>query len=419
MNANIKTRTNIDLASVAEPSVAELSAAVTIVGDVRLAMRSEQTRADIANLLDTAKAITAITNADGRQQAHTLLMLFVKARTAIDGRYEEVSASVRSFLDDARSERGDLKQLFADQEARIRKLRDDYDAEQARIKREKAEAEQRRKEAIEARIEEIRNLASEAVGKSAAEIAAVIERATAIAIDDTFAEFKSKAESVQKMTLDKLRYFHQAALDSEEKARELEQQRADLARQKAAEEIRQAQEREHLAEERRAAQKAAAAEAARQAEVWRRQQAEQEAENARVRAEQEAAAQAERERLAEEASQLEVRRQEQEALEQRQREEREAEESRIAEARQALEREQAALKDEQAVQAPVVVESVSKPESPSIVTASNSEFAWTKTARPSDEAILEILVRALSVDRNTVIEWLCEMDMSKLVRSAA
>jgi len=106
-------------------------------------------------------------------------------------------------------------------------------------KKAREEAEQRRKDAIEARIEEIRNRATEAMGKPSADIAALIEQTTAIAIDDTFAELKSKAESVQKMTLDKLRYFHQAALDSEEKARELAEQEKRLAAERESQRLRE------------------------------------------------------------------------------------------------------------------------------------------------------------------------------------
>lgn len=106
-------------------------------------------------------------------------------------------------------------------------------------KRQREEAEQRRKDAIEARIEEIRNRASEAMGKPSADIAALIEQTTAIAIDDAFAEFKSKAESVQKMTLDKLRYFHQAAVAAEEKARELAEQEARLRADREAQRLRE------------------------------------------------------------------------------------------------------------------------------------------------------------------------------------
>lgn len=233
---------------------AEPSTALMVVGDVKLAMRSEQTRRDIAQLLQDAGSITSITNADGRQQAHALLMLFVKARIAIDGRYEEVSVSVRSFLDDLRDERGDLKESFAQSETRLRKLRDEWDTKIADEKRLKAEAEQRRKQAIENRIEEIRATREEAIGKKAAEIAEIIATVEGIAIDETFAELKLQADSAKSMTLGKLRYLHTAAVNLETEQKRLQEVRERLDREKAEQDAAAAVERERIAEEQRAAQ---------------------------------------------------------------------------------------------------------------------------------------------------------------------
>lgn len=157
-----------------------------------------------------------------------------------------------------------------------------------------------------------------------------------------------------------------------------------------------------------------------------RQRDEQEAENARINAQQEAAAKAERERLAEAGRRIEAQRKEQEEVEVQRRQVREAEERRIADERAALERDQAALRAQQEAAAapaptppPEVLEPVVERTVPALVTAIDSEFAYTKPPRPSDEAIVAMLARGFSVERETVVDWLCDMDLPALVRSAA
>ncbi len=215
------------------------SKALTIPDRARLALKSEKTERDLLAMVEQSKSVTAITNPAGRQQAHAMLMGYVNARTTLDEVDEEARKELKALNQGIIDEKKRLAGLIASEEKRIRELRDAWDKKVEDEKKAKAEAEQRRKEAIEARIEEIRNRATEAMGKPSADIAALIEQTTAIAIDDTFAEFKSKAESVQKMTLDKLRYFHQSAVENEDKARELAEQEKRLAAERESQRLRE------------------------------------------------------------------------------------------------------------------------------------------------------------------------------------
>src|SRR5581483_4900297 len=122
-------------------------------------------------------------------------------------------------------------------------------------KRAKDEAEERRVAAIQGRIEELRGNAIEAVGKSSKEIAELIATVDGTAIDETFAEFKSAAESAKSMTLTKLRFMHTSAVNAEERERKLAEEREEEARRLQAERDAQlAREREQLAEENRRAE---------------------------------------------------------------------------------------------------------------------------------------------------------------------
>lgn len=142
-------------------------------------------------------------------------------------------------------------------------------------KQERAEAERRRIAAIQSAIAEILAFPSRAVGKSAAEIAHLVELAT-LEVEPTvavYAEFHTEAVAAREQSLAKLQALHTAAVEAEAaaeaarvqreaEAEQLRRDREELERLRQADAERRAKQAEEDRIAREAAEKAAAAERA-------------------------------------------------------------------------------------------------------------------------------------------------------------
>jgi hypothetical protein len=229
-------------------------------------------------------------------------------------------------------------------------------------KKAREEAERQRVEAIQARIDEIRQYPLDVVGASSTKIEEVIKTVVDLAVDETFAELKQQAEGAKATSLIRLRAAlskaqametEQARLAAErvenERIRQENEARAAAVeanqaaeRRRIAEEERiarearekaEAEQRARMAEEERVAKATRDAEAARQAEALRLQREESD----RIERERQAAREAEDRRIAAERAEAQRIEAERQAL-------REAEEQRLADARAQLERDQEALR---------------------------------------------------------------------------
>lgn len=245
------------------------STALTVGERAKVALKSDQTERDFRAMLDVSKTITAITNADGRAQCHARLMDYIKARTALDASDKVAREDLIAVNKGIIAERKRLGDIIAAEETRLRELRDAWDAVIAAEKAAKAEAERKRVAAIRERIDWIRLQPGEAVGETSAAIQQRIETLVALPIDGTFAELEKEADGARETALVRLRNAHTKALAHEESERRLAEGRAELDRQREAQEREQATERVRIAEEERAAKA--------------RQDAEREAEEARQR----------------------------------------------------------------------------------------------------------------------------------------
>lgn len=138
---------------------------------------------------------------------------------------------------------------------------------------EAAMAEQRRKDALQARIAEIRQLPATCVGKPAARLSAVLHEAQAITIGADFAEFRVEAEDALKSTLAQLSVMLTGTQAQEAEAERAKAERVELAKLRAEQsererasraEIERAEQesRERIAESERQARTARAAEEA-------------------------------------------------------------------------------------------------------------------------------------------------------------
>ena len=267
------------------------------------------------------------------------------------------------------------KALEALEEPIDRQIKDEEDRKE-REKQAKIAAEAARVQGIQDRIADIR-AAVTAAPKDSAGILRTIEALSAVAIDESFAEFVEAAADAKAATLGRLRDFHDGALEREAEQARLAAEREELARLRRAEEERQAAERARMAEEERQAR--ATREAA-------------EAEERRLRRERE---QADAEARAQREAEDRARRQAEEAELQRQREAIEAErKAQQAEAdRLAREREELAAK-EAATAARV---------------AEQKAAARRSASRPTDAEILKVIADHFQVSTTTASGWLASM----------
>lgn len=186
--------------------------------------------------------------------------------------------------------------------AALTELEDPIDAqiksEEKRKEREAMErvmAEQRRVDAIKARIATLQKWPSACVGKTGAQIAAVLADLRAQVIGDDFAEFKGEAEEVLRNVIAQVDTMCAGAEAQEAESERIKAERAELARLRAESEARDRAAREALEAEQRAARAQIEEEQRVAREAQRAEDARLAAERARIDAERREAEAARRE----------------------------------------------------------------------------------------------------------------------------
>lgn len=133
-----------------------------------IVLGSTKTERDLHELVAKAQAITDVTNADGREQAHRMGMSLKKARTTIGKTGKAARDDATAFCKAVISEEKRLIAITEGEEQRVIGLRDAFD--------EKLEAERRAAEAkraeIRRKIDDIRALPMAMAGAGSDEIAA-------------------------------------------------------------------------------------------------------------------------------------------------------------------------------------------------------------------------------------------------------
>jgi len=234
--------------------------ALTLPQRAAVALGESANEAKLRELVAKSAGIVAVTNSDGREEAHRAGMVLLKTRTGIRATGKAARDDATKFSKAVIAMEDELIGIIEPEETRVLALRDKWDEAVAAEKAAKIAAERVRVDAIQVRINSVRNLPTTAVGKSAAEISQIIyELADTISEDDehaaTFDEFATDYKAVRTEVLDLLAKAETKQLGVEQAAREAEQARlAEIARIAA--------EREELAQLR-----AAAAETARLAKI--------------------------------------------------------------------------------------------------------------------------------------------------------
>lgn len=254
-----------------------------------IALDSAKHRKELAELVKKSAGIVAVSNADGRDEAHRAGMVLKTARVHIQKRGKEAREDATAFSRAVIAEEKTLVDLIAPEEERVLALRDKWDAQVEAERQAKIAAERKRVEEHQGRIAEIRQLLTIAVDGSADCIQTLINRLHPWVVTvDVFEEFAEQASVAKDETLNRLTGMHAKAVEREaEEARIKAEQEAESARLRAEREelARQRAEQEaRLAEERRQQEVQLAAE---RAEAERIRKLEDEARAARQQAERE------------------------------------------------------------------------------------------------------------------------------------
>ncbi len=286
------------------------------------ALGFDTVKAEVEKLATQYADITAISNKAGRDQAHSAAMALKSKRVEIQRRAKEVREDAVAFQKAVIAKGDELAAIIEPEEQRLISLRDAWDEEQARIKREAAEAEQRRKAWHESQIASIRGVVLNAAGAAPEKLRGLITELDLIEpSEEIHAEYapvvaRAKAETLSKL-LEMLaeaedREAEQARIKAaqEAEAARLAAEREELAKLRAEAAERQRVEAEAAEAARKAAAEKIAAERAEleaQQRAIREQQAEIERQQQAIKAEQdrqaaEARAAAERKAAAERAA---------------------------------------------------------------------------------------------------------------------
>lgn len=297
-------------------------ALTTVAPETRAAqlLSFDETKAELTALAKSSERITQITNKAGRDECHSSLMVLKGRRVDIEKRGKEARDDANKFAKAVIAKEKELIGFIAPEEERLQLLRDQWDtaAEVARL--EKLEAERLRVEAIQQKIQQIRDVPGSMVGKPSVIIAGQLAKLRETVLDEAElgADYLTATDALTAAIarVEQLLVAQQEA-DAEKKRQaerdaEMEAMRAKMAEQQRlideAEEAKRV-EQERLAQvesDRVAAQEREAKRQAEQERIAREEETRKErermeaidrAERERVQAEEEARLQAVRERL--------------------------------------------------------------------------------------------------------------------------
>ena len=237
------------------------TALVPVAERAALALASTKTEEHLKVLATKHQSITVIKDKAGREQAHNAAMELLKARTEIQKVSKTAREDATKFSKAVIAEENRLIALISTEEDRLFTVRDTWDAEQERIRREKAEAEERRVSTIRAAVDSIRAIPGNLLRATSAQLTEAIDSLRLLEIDGSYEEFAPHAEQAKVDSLSRLAELRTAADAVEAEAARMAAERAELERV-AAEQAAQAAELARQVRELQEANARAAAEVA-------------------------------------------------------------------------------------------------------------------------------------------------------------
>lgn len=222
------TELQIDMAQPDAP-VTEVPPATRAV----IALKSSKTEFDMREMVAKHKGLVEIKDKVGREQVHSAAMELMRARTSIKKVADEVRDDAKKFNAAVIAEEKRLTAIVEPEELRLKGLRDAWDAEQERIKREAEEKERARVLKLGARIQEIRNLGRLAQDcRSSDAVRRLVDRLGGLDMTG-FEEFEAEAVQVFTETRQQVEQVLNTRLATEAEAARLKAEREELARQQA------------------------------------------------------------------------------------------------------------------------------------------------------------------------------------------
>ena len=207
-----------------------MSTQLTVQQRAAVALQSDKARAELTALAAASQSITAPTNPAGRAECHAAAMAAAGARIAIAKAGKDARDDATQFSKAVIAEEARLIAIIQPEETRLKALRDDYDAEQARIKAKKAEAERLRVLIISGRIARINQAASEAArfDVSADAASEIHARVSETVIDVTFEEFYGEAKEAKVAAMAEITKVIASKREAEAAAKKAEADRIEL-----------------------------------------------------------------------------------------------------------------------------------------------------------------------------------------------
>lgn len=227
--------------------------ALTVQQRASVALGSSAHETKLRDLVKQSAEITAITNPAGYQQVHASRMALKRERVALEKEGKGAREDAREFVTAVIAEEKRLIGIISSEEERLQVLQDVHDAKIAAEKAARELAEAERVARIQSRIEnDIRLAAQSAFGNPAGAIATILVDIRAIEVDDTFAEFKERAEAAKVQAVTQLERLHGSAVAHEAEQKQLAEARAELGRRQAEQAEREREEQARRDEEARA-----------------------------------------------------------------------------------------------------------------------------------------------------------------------
>jgi hypothetical protein len=213
----------------ADASPASPGTALALPERARAAIGLIDIEAKLQQLAAQTSSITAITNADGREQVHASAMALKEQRIAIEKAGKKAREDANKFASEVIVQQDKLIALIEPEEDRLLALRDEWDKARAEEKRVRAEADRKRQAEIQRRIQQdIRDVPASMANHSATDIDAAIRSLVALVVDESFGEFREVAEQAHANTLARLRSMHAQRVEFETEQERQRQRKAEL-----------------------------------------------------------------------------------------------------------------------------------------------------------------------------------------------
>jgi hypothetical protein len=196
-----------------------------------IALGSSKTEEDLKALAVKHANITKVVDKNGREQAHRAAMEVQTARTTITKVAKAARDDATKFSKAVIAEENRLLLIIDAEEERLFQLRDAWDAEQERIKAEKAAAEKARVDAIRAAIDSIRAIPGNLANAGSEALMAAGKDLYKLEITEEFyQEYTEAAQAEKAKALNALGDILDAAKSREAEAARIEAQRIENER---------------------------------------------------------------------------------------------------------------------------------------------------------------------------------------------